>query len=222
MASALVFELSKVETPHVRDAVVGHLRHIDADLAQRVADGLGLRALPAAPALAEAVQDLPLSPALRIIDRMQPTLQGRCVGILVADGTNGAAVAKLRRAVEKAGGTVKVVAPKVGGVVLKDGTLLAADGQLQGTPSVLFDAVASILAPAMGEQLAKEAAAVDWFRDAFGHLKAIAACKGTHAILKAGGIEPDAGVVDPADVQAFVQAAKTRQWDREPQVRTLA
>ena len=30
MASALVFELSKVETPHVREAMVGHLRHIDA------------------------------------------------------------------------------------------------------------------------------------------------------------------------------------------------
>ena len=42
MASALVFELSKVETPHVREAIVGHLRNIDADLAKRVADGLGM------------------------------------------------------------------------------------------------------------------------------------------------------------------------------------
>ena len=63
---------------------------------------------------------------------------------------------------------------------------------------------------------------MDWFRDAFGHLKAIAACKGTRAILQAGGIEPDAGVVDPADAQGFIAAAQTRQWDREPQVRTLA
>ena len=34
IASALVFELSKVETPHVREAIVGHLRNVDADLAQ--------------------------------------------------------------------------------------------------------------------------------------------------------------------------------------------
>ena len=222
MASALVFELSKVETPHVREAVVGQLLHVDPELAQRVAAGLGLQALPPAPPAAEPVQDLPLSPALRIIDRMKPTLQGRCIGILVADGSNGTTVANLRKALEKAGATVKIVAPKVGGAVLKDGTLLPADGQLQGTPSVVFDAVASILSPEMGEQLAKEAAAVDWFRDAFGHLKAIAACKGTQAILQAGGIEPDAGVVDPADVQGFIAAAQTRQWDREPQVRTLA
>ncbi|MFT4242601.1 MAG: catalase [Acidovorax sp.] len=222
IASALVFELSKVATQHVREAVVGHLQHIDLGLAQRVADGLGLPKLPPAPPLAAPVQDLPLSPALRIIDRMKPTLEGRSIGILVADGSNGTTVSNLRKAVEKAGASVKIVAPKVGGAVLKDGTRLAADGQLAGTPSVVFDAVASVLSPAMGAQLAKEAAAVDWFRDAFGHLKAIAACKGTQAILKAGGIEPDAGVVDPADVQGFITAAQTRQWEREPKVRTLA
>ena len=222
VASATVFELSKVGTPHVREAVVGHLQHVDPELAQRVADGLGMQTLPPAPPTVEPVQDLPLSPALRIIDRMKPTLQGRCVGILVADGSNGTSVATLRKALEKAGATVKIVAPKVGGAVMKDGTLLPADGQLAGTPSVVFDAVASILSPDMGAQLAREAAAVDWFRDAFGHLKAIAACKGTQAILQAGGIEPDAGVVDPADVQGFIAAAQTRQWEREPQVRTLA
>lgn len=46
IASALVFELSKVETAHVREAIVGHLRHIDQELAQRVADGMGMTALP--------------------------------------------------------------------------------------------------------------------------------------------------------------------------------
>ncbi len=222
MASALVFELSKVMTPHVREAVVGHLLHVDPDLAQRVANGLGMDSLPTAPTAAAPVQDLPLSPALRIIDRMKPTLQGRCVGILVADGSNGDTVATLRKAVEKAGASVKIVAPKVGGAKLRDGTVLPADGQLAGTPSAVFDAVASVLTTEMGEQLSRDAAAVDWFRDAFAHLKAIAAGKGSQALLKAAGIEPDAGVLDPADVQGFLAAAQTRQWAREPQVRTLA
>ena len=222
LASALVFELSKVQTPHVREAVVGHLIHVDPELAQRVATGLGLAKLPPAPPLAEPVQDLPPSPALRIIDRMKPTLQGRCIGILVADGSNGDTIATLRKAVEKAGATVKIVSPKIGGATLRDGTLLPADGQLQGTPSTVFDAVASVITSEMGEMLARESAAVDWFRDAFGHLKAIAAGKGTRAILQAAGIEPDAGVVDPADVQGFITAAQTRQWAREPQVRVLA
>ncbi len=222
IASALVFELSKVATEHVRTAVVGHLQHVDSALAQRVADGLGMEAMPPKPPAAVKPQDMPLSPALRIIDRMQPTLQGRCVGLLVDDGSSAKSVAALRKAVEKAGATVKIVAPKVGGAVLDDGSRLPADGQLAGTPSTVFDAVASILAPAMGQKLAREAAAVDWFRDAFGHLKAIAACQGTRAILQAGGVEPDAGVVDPKDTKAFIAAAQTRQWEREPQVRTLA
>ncbi|WP_442866967.1 catalase [Acidovorax sp. GBBC 3334] len=222
MASALVFELSKVETERVRIAVLAQLLNVDASLAQRVADGLGVPELPAPFPAAAPVQDLPLSPALRIIDRMKPTLEGRCVGILVADGSAPGPIAALRAAVEKAGAQVKIVAPKVGGALLSDGTRLPADGQLAGTPSVVFDAVASVLSPQAGAQLAKEAAAVDWFRDAFGHLKAIAACKGSQPIVEAAGIEPDAGVVAPDDTAAFVKAAATRQWDREPKVRMLA
>ena len=80
----------------------------------------------------------------------------------------------------------------------------------------------SYLDTATAAQLAKEGAAVDWFRDAFGHLKAIAACQGTQQILEAGCVKPDKGVVDPKDVAKFIKLAKTRQWAREPNVRTLA
>jgi catalase len=83
--------------------------------------------------------------------------------------------------------------------------------------------VASVLHPDAAQALAKEAAAVDWFRDAFGHLKAIAACGGTRKfLLAAAGIQPDKGVVEPTDVADFIALAKTRQWAREPKVRTLA
>jgi catalase len=206
----------------VREAVVGHLRHIDADLAQRVADGLGLDALPPAPRTAVQAHDMPASPALQIIGKMKDTLEGRCVGILVSDGSDAAAIKALRKAIEAAGARVKIVAPKVGGALLSDGRKTAADGQLAGTPSVVFDAVAVVLSEAAGKLLAKEAAAVDFVRDAFGHLKAIAADAGAMAVLKAGNVGKDKGVVDAADTKGFIAAAKTRQWDREPKVRTLA
>ena len=222
MASALVFELSKVGTAHVREAVVGHLRHVDESLARRVADGLGLDDLPPAPPAAVKPKDMKPSPALRIIDRMKPTLEGRAVGILVDDGSDAAAVKALRKAAEDAGATVKIVAPKLGGATLSDGKRLPADGQLAGTPSVVFDAVALVLSAEGGRTLAKEGAAVDFVRDAFGHLKAIAADEGAQAVLKAGGIGRDAGVVAASDAKAFIAAAKTRQWDREKKVRTLA
>ena len=184
MAFALVFELSKVETPHVREAMVGHLRHIDTDLARRVADGLGMDALPPAPKAAAPVIDMPPSPALQILGKMKKTLQGRVVGILVDDGSDASTVGGLRKAAEEAGATVKIVAPKIGGAVLSGRKKLPADGQLAGTPSVVFDAVALVLSSEAGNRLAKEAAAVDWVRDAYGHLKAIAFDAGARAVLE--------------------------------------
>ena len=222
IASALVFELSKVQTPHVREAVVGHLRHIDPALAKRVGAGLGMAGLPEAPPAAVAPKDLPASPALRIIDRMRDTLEGRAVGLLVDDGSDAGSVKALRKAIEREGATVRIVAPRVGGATLDDGSLLPADGQLAGTPSVVFDAIAVLLSAEAGKRLAKEAAAVDFVRDAFGHLKAIAVDAGAQALVKAAGIGRDAGVIDADLIDAFIAAARTRQWDREKKVRTLA
>ncbi|QNH22202.1 catalase HPII [Xanthomonas sp. GW] len=222
VASALVFELSKVETAHVREAVVGHLRHVDQALAQRVADGLGMDALPPAPPAAVAPQDMPPSPALQLIGKMKHTLQGRAIGILVHDGSDAATVKALQKAARDAGATVKIVAPKLGGAKLSDGKKLAADGQLAGTPSFVFDAVAVVLSAEVGKQLSKESAAVDFVSNAFAHLKAIAADAGAQPLLKAGNVVKDAGVLDAGNAKGFIEAAKTRQWDREPKLRMLA
>ena len=221
IASALVFELSKVDHMHVRQAMVGHLRHIDESLAQRVAAGLGFAKLPAAPITAAPVQEMKPSPALQIIGKMKDTLMGRAIGILIAHRSDGAAIKALENAARDAGATVKIVAPKVAGVTLADGSLLGADGQLAGTPSVLFDAVAVILSDEGAKALSMEAAAIDFVRDAFGHLKAIAVDKGGRALLKLANVGQDAGVVDSGDARAFVATAKTRQWEREKSVRTL-
>ncbi|MBC7656967.1 MAG: catalase, partial [Frankiaceae bacterium] len=221
LIGAIVFELSKVATLAIRERTVAQLRNVDDGIARRVADGLGMAQLPAAAPAAVKAIDMKPSPALGLVAKAKPTLEGRCIGILVADGSDGAAIAVLSKAAKEAGAQVKLVAPKVS-VTLKDGKVMAADGQLAGTPSVLFDAVASVLDPAGALGLSKQACAVDWFRDAFGHLKAIAACKGTQQILAAGGIVPDAGVVDPKDVKQFIELAKTRHWAREPTLRELS
>ena len=222
IASAFVFELSKVGTPHVREAMVANLLHVDASLAKRVAAGLALDKMPAAAASAAPVLDLDPSPALQLIGKMKDTLQGRCVGILLNDGSDGKALSAIRKAVLAAGASVKVVAPKVGGVTLADGTLQAVDGQLAGTPSVLFDAVAVLLSAAGAKALCREDAALQFVRDAFGHLKAIAIDAGGQALLQHAGVAADGGVVAASAVGAFITAAKTRQWDREASVRTLA
>ena len=202
--------------------MVGHLRHIEEDLANRVAAGLALDKMPDAPVVAAPVQEMEPSPALQIIGKMKDTLMGRAIGILIADGSDGAVIEKIKKAATDAGATVKIVAPKVGGAKLANGSMLAADGQLAGTPSVLFDAVAVILSDEGAKELSMEGAAIDFVRDAFGHLKALAVDKGGQVLLKKANVGQDAGVVNTDDKDAFIAAAKTRQWDREKFVRTLA
>ena len=195
--------------------MVGHLRHIDQGLAQRVADGLGLPSLPAAPPAARPVQGFPPSSALQLIGKMKDTLAGRSVGILVADGSDGTAIAALKKAALSAGASVKIVAPRVGGVKLADGSAQAVDGQLAGTPSVMFDALAIVISAAAAKALAADFAAVDFVRDAYGHLKAMAVDAGGQDLLQSCGVQPGAGVVAVTAVAEFITAAKTRQWDRE-------
>ncbi len=221
MAAALVFELSKVEHPHIRETIVGHLLNIDDGLAQRVATGLGMKKLPPpAPTDVPAI-DMPPSPALQIIGKMKDTLEGRAVGVLVSDGSDSALVNAITAAITKAGADFKIIAPHIGEVALSDKSALKVDGQLAGTPSLMFDAVAIILSADQAAELTMEAAAIDFVRDAFGHLKAIAINDDAKILLDKAGIAPDAGVVDAGDTKGFIAAAKTRQWDREPKVRKL-
>ena len=124
------------------------------------------------------------------------------------------------RDLEKAGAQVMIVAPKVGSIRLGDRSTLKADMQLAGAPSVLFDAVALLLTPAAAEQLTREAAAVQFVMDAFGHCKTIGADAAAAPLLERAGVERDAGVT--ALGKAFVKAAGQRHYGREATLRTLA
>ncbi|VVT07616.1 hydroperoxidase HPII(III) (catalase) [Sphingomonas sp. EC-HK361] len=219
IASSFTFELSKVGLEQVQPRMVANLRNVDEGLAKRVADGLGID-LPAKTKPARAAVDMEPSPALSTQKNMKATLEGRAVGILIADGSDAGDVAKVKTAVEKAGGKPVVVAPKVGGAKLSDGNVMKADGQLAGSPSQIFDAVAIVLSDDGCRALMKQGAAVQFAMDAFGHLKAIGASKAAKPLLDKAGIEADAGVTDLGD--AFVKAAAKRFYDREPKVRALA
>jgi catalase len=105
-------------------------------------------------------------------------------------------------------------------VKLSDGKSIKADGQLLGSPSQIFDAVAIILSEAGCKTLMMEGAAVQFVMDAFGHLKAIAASAAAKPLLAKAGVEPDEGVTGVG--KEFVKAAARRFYDREPKVRMLA
>jgi catalase len=222
LASALVFELSKCSFDHVRARVLGNLRNVDDTLAKRVAAGLGVP-LPPKNAAAVEPQDLKLSPALRIVGKYPESLMGRAVGILVTDGADGAVVKAVRKAAQAEGASVKIVAPRVGGVTLSNGKPLKADGQLAGTPSVVFDAIALVVSAEGCAMLMNDSAAIDFVHNAFVHLKAIGFTAESQPLLDKAGVISDPGVIDLAQgADGFVPPARTRQWRREPSVRLLA
>ncbi|CAH0316055.1 catalase [Roseomonas sp. CECT 9278] len=222
LASALVFELSKVTLEHVRTRVLANLVNVNPALAARVADGLNAP-LPKASPPAAPVLDMEPSAALRIIGKYPETLEGRAIGVLVTDGADGAVVDAVVAAAQAAGASAKIVAPRIGGVKLKGNRLLKADGQLAGTPSVLFDAVALVVSAKGVESLLAEAAAVDFVAAAFAHLKAIGFTAAARPLLDKANVRDDERIVaiDEAD-DAFIRLAAGRQWDREPGLRMLA
>ena len=108
-------------------------------------------------------------------------------------------------------------------VTLDDGTIIQADERVSGGPSVMFDAVVSIIMPDQAKKLAKDSATLDWFNDAYVHCKAIAYCGATDEfILSKLPVEKDAFVTPLAELDSFIENAKSRLWEREPKVRDLA
>ncbi len=220
MAAALVFELSKVATPSVRERVLGHLIHVDDGLAKRVAKGLGAKLPAPADTLALPRTQRPSKP-LSLMANMLGTPEGRTVGIVVDEGSDAKLVAGLIKAATAHQASVKLIAPRIGGVTLSDGKHLAVDGQLAGTPSVLLDAVALVLTPQAAKRLTKEAAACDFVRDAFGHLKAMAVDEGAQGLMAHCQIEADEGVFAAHDAPSWAIQAGSRFWLREAKVRSL-
>ncbi|TXH37619.1 MAG: catalase [Rhodospirillaceae bacterium] len=228
IVSAFSFELGKVARPAIRQRMLGHLMTIHPELGQRVATTLGMeRTEPAKPAV-KPRDDKP-SPALSILAKAPKTLQGRKIGLLVTDGSETDLIGKLKRQITSAGAETAIVAPRIGGVRASDGSHIAADHALYAGPSVLFDAVAILPSKEGVVALAQEAAAIDWLRDAFAHLKIIAYHTAAELLFEKAQIDvaADEGIVvldgNTGGIGTFLDMAKQQRiWAREPSVRGAA
>lgn len=226
IAAALTFELSKVQTPVIRERMVAHLLNIDDGLAQKVGGDLGLKAMPKPADTAVATrQDLAAAPSLSILANGPERFEGRKLGILVTDGTDATLLKALTSALAKAGASFEIIAPKVGGAKASDGSLIEAQQMIGGGPSVLYDAVALLPAEGAMADLVKEATARDFVADAFAHCKFIGYVDAATPLFEKAGIADslDDGVValtGPKDVADFITAlGALRHWAREPKVK---
>ncbi|ASR06733.1 catalase HPII [Rhizobium leguminosarum bv. viciae] len=226
IAAALIFELSKVETPVIRERMVSHLMNIDETLASKVGHALGFKSMPKpADAAMPTRQDLEPSPALSIIERGPKRFEGRKLGILVSDGTDAAVFKALLAEITEQKAAFEVIAPKIGGVTLSDGNWIEAHQMIDGGPSVLYDAVALLPSAEGTADLLKEATARDFVADAFVHCKYIGYVETALPLMQKAGIADslDEGVMAlgaAKDVPAFIKAlGKLRVWGREPSVK---
>lgn len=224
IGDALVFELSKVERPDIRARTVSHLRNVDEGLAAAVADGLGIPLPDAAAAARAPITDLPVSDPLSILKNGPASFKGRKLGILLSDGADPTLFKALVKAVDAEGAVYEVVAPKIGGVTLGDGTKVAARHKIDGGPSVLFDAVAILVSEEGAAELAADAATKDFASDAFAHCKFIGFSAEAAPIFDAAGIGDDLDeaclvLAKGGDAKSFIEACRAlRHWPRELEV----
>jgi catalase len=241
---AFRFELGKLETPAIRERVLGMLSRVDKTLAENVAEGLGLpvpkpaenlnQNIPADgdPAQFQSVDvnpELKISKALSMKNTNKNSIKTRQVAILAADGADYDSVNDMKQVLETAGAQTKIIAPHLGFIETANGKHIKVDQSFLTSASVLFDAVFVAGGSKSAAILQGEPDAIHFINEAYKHCKAIAA-NGTGAKLIESSAVGDklqrdgktvektteAGVVIDGNPDEFIKAiAQHRFWERE-------
>jgi catalase len=229
--NAFRFELSRVQVPAVRERMVSGLMNVDAELAEGVAKGLGIRKMPDPMPKAlerDVTPEVTESPALSLMARPgDGSIRARRIAILVADGVEGESLPKLVDALFAAGAVPRLLGSRLGAVESTSGPI-EVDSTVEAMPSVLFDAV--VIPDGNGiEGLTMDGRVVEFVKDQYRHCKPMLVVGAGTGLLKKAGI-PEAlpsGEADPglilaqsgaieAAVRSFAVAlGKHRHFERE-------
>lgn len=242
MIKALRFELGKVETEAIRTRVLGLLTQVDKTLAAKVAEGLGIKA-PSAPekpvnhgvgANAKAKKHEPYpqkqqvssSDALSMLKNktLSNTIATRQIAFLCSEGVSETSVKNMKNALEKAGASVKIIAPHLGTIGTAQGGQLKVDQSLLIAASVLFDGV--FLPAGKGiSSLKQHRDVIEFISDSHKHCKFIALEGEGAEVFTAANLKMDEGVIsgskdgDKNLAASYVKAlGNHRFWDREDKI----
>ena len=223
--AAFTFELTRVQTPAIRERVVSQLLNVDKDLAAEVADGLGMGLPEPMPLATNApIPKYPVSPSLSLFARPgDGSIAGRRVAVLVAPGVEGAAVTALHAQLAKGGAVPRLIGAKLGAIKTADGSSLGVEATLNTMPAVLWDAV--VVPNGLSDQLSSDAYAREFVAEHFRHFKPMLIVGDATKLLERSGVmlteTGSPGVVVSAKANAaamagFVDAlGKHRAFDRE-------
>jgi catalase len=229
--NAFRFELSRVQTPAVRERMVSGLMNVARELAEPVAAGLGIRELPAPmpKVMTRAVRpEVTASPALSLFARPgDGSIRTRRVAILVADGCDGDALTTIAKRLTDEGAVPRFVSITLGSVQPSSGDAIEVDVSLEAAPAVLYDALVLPDGATAVNGLRADGRTLEFIKDQYRHCKPILVLGESRQLLKACGIEatlpngkPDPGLLVASDARAstdaFVAAiAKHRHVARE-------
>ncbi|MCE3603996.1 catalase [Massilia sp. P8910] len=201
IAAAFRFELTRVQTPAVRERVLATLANVNPVLAGAVAGGLGMEVPAPLPlATSRPMHEYEPSPALSLLSRPGETgIRTRKVALLVANGVDGAMVRAIYSSLLEDGAVPRVVASQLGKVTTSDGATLDVEITLEAGPSVLYDAVVVPDGDAV-TVLSRDAHALDFVREQYRHCKPILVVGAGAALLKKACVPPALpdGSADPA------------------------
>lgn len=221
---AFSFELSKVSRPEIRERMVDVLAKVDATLAARVADNLGLKAgrAKAPPKLNSKIST---SKALSMLKQEPGLVATRKIAVLAADGVDVVALNAMRSSLGAQGVQLKVLAAKLGSLKGTDGSAVPVDHSILTMPSVLFD---GLYVPGGAKNIAALSASADaihFVQETFKHCKPIAASDEGMQLLERSHVpstnDEAAGVVTGDNgrkglPKVFLNAiSRHRFWERE-------
>ena len=193
--NAFRFELSRVQTPAVRERMVSGLMHVDATFASAVAAGLGMRTMPAPmpKVMARAITpEVSASPALSLFARPgDRSIRTRRVAMLVADGCEATPIIALAARLTAEGAVPRFVATTLGAVQPAAGDAIEIDVSLEAAPAVLYDAVVLAGGGDAVRQLRADGRALEFIKDQYRHCKPILAFGDGVDLLTACGIDAD-------------------------------
>ncbi|KQM53656.1 catalase [Chryseobacterium sp. Leaf201] len=240
LQNALIFELSKVTIPAIRERTVSQLAFIDKALAEKVAKKVGVevkklefpnQSLPADCdpldlQSEEREPDTKFSEALSMKNTAKDSIMGRKIGFITADGADASAISALKAKLEAGNAVVEIIGTSLSPVTVSDGSSLIPKHSLTSTASVCFDA----LYISAGEDSTKELLTpehkhlvLNFINEAYKHCKAINFGEGTEPLYMNSNVGAkkhiDPAIITSEDSDAavkFIQAiANHRVWDLE-------
>jgi len=197
IAAAFRFELSKLTVPAIRTRVVSMLMNASMELAEAVAEGLGMELPEAMPRAIDPAPkpEVTVSPALSLMARPgDGSVATRKVAILVADGVVGESVTAVQAALVAGGAVGRLLGPRIGPFTTAEGKVMDADASLENEAPALFDGLVLPDGAEAIEILEADGRTMEFIKDQFRHSKTIVAIGASKALLEEAGIDAGFGV----------------------------